>query len=56
MLTDWQRAKAQHFFAVFDTDHDGYLEQDDFERVVAKMGSAVSTQPGLPLLQVAPVS
>jgi Ca2+-binding EF-hand superfamily protein len=46
MLTDWQRAKAQHFFAVFDTDHDGYLEAADLERVVAKLGRLRTDQAG----------
>lgn len=48
MITEFQKKKMQHFFKVFDTDKDGFLEQADLERVVQKMAAVQGLEAGSP--------
>jgi len=48
MLSALQRQKLEHFFGVFDTDHDGYLERSDFESLVQNLAAVRGASPGSP--------
>ncbi len=48
MITEFQKKKMQHFFNVFDTDKDGFLEQADLERVIQKLAAVQNLEAGSP--------
>ncbi len=51
MLHDLQERKLRHFFDVFDSDHDGLLEQSDFETYLQRMSEATGHRKGWDELQ-----
>ncbi len=46
MLNDLQERKLRHFFDVFDSDHDGFLEESDFETYVQNLTDACDNRKG----------
>lgn len=51
MLHDLQERKLRHFFDVFDSDHDGLLEESDFQAYIQRMGEATGQRKGWDELQ-----
>lgn len=46
MLTDVQKKKLTHLFDVMDSDDDGFVEWEDYERIALKITSSRGYQPG----------
>jgi hypothetical protein len=46
VLTDVQRQKLTHLFDVMDSDDDGFVEWEDYERIAKKISSQRNYQPG----------
>jgi len=48
LLTAFRRQKMSHMFDVYDRDRDGYLEEDDYHRVIDNFAAVRSLKPAEP--------
>lgn len=48
MLTDFQKRKLERYFKFYDTNDNGYIEQEDYEIIARRLAKARGWQEGTP--------